>query len=110
MALDGVYQHITIGDKTIFWAKISDFFYLKCSILKLINSNFHQLPQIPLTQPKFNENMHNCLTLAEIEAALDGVYQHIAIGEKNDAHINEENCENERPHLSDAAQWENGPR
>lgn len=48
--------------------------------------------------------------LAEIEAALDGVYQHIAIGKKNDAHINEENCENERPHLGDAAQWENGPR
>ena len=54
--------------------------------------------------------MYKGLTLAEIEAALDGVYQHIAIGEKNDAHINEENCENERPHLGDAAQWENGPR
>ena len=26
--------------------------------------------------------MYKCLTLAEIEAALDGVYQHIAIGEK----------------------------
>ena len=52
-----------------------------------------------------------CLhTLAEIEAALNGVDQHIAIGEKNDAHINEENCENERPNFADATQWEDGPR
>ena len=73
-----------------------------------ITINFYKIGQY--THPKSNKKMYKCLTLTEIEAALDGVYQHIAIGEKNDAHINEENCENERPHLGDAAQWENGPR
>ena len=41
---------------------------------------------------------------------MDGVDEHVAISEKNDAHINEENCENERPDFGDATQLEYGPR
>ena len=47
--------------------------------------------------------------MTETEAALDGIEQHVAIGDNDDAHVNEENCENERPHVGDATQLENGP-
>ena len=53
---------------------------------------------------------HRSLTLTETETALDGIEQHVAIGDNDDAHVNEENCENERPHVGDATQLENGPR
>lgn len=48
--------------------------------------------------------------MTETETALDGIEQHVAIGDNDDAHVNEENCENERPHVGDATQLENGPR
>lgn len=49
-------------------------------------------------------------SLAKTEAGSDGIDEHVAISNKNDAHINEEDCENERPDLVDATQRKNGPR
>ena len=57
-----------------------------------------------------NQQIYNCLTLAKTEAGSDGIDEHVAISNKNDAHINEEDCENERPDLVDATQRKNGPR